>query len=257
MQIITSAIVKGGAGKTTTAAALAQTAYFYTHGPSKRRILAIDLDPQGNLTSFLGADIRKKGAFNLLAMGTPAAQLVQETAQGLRVISASPDLATIRPGRGSGQRLKMALAPIEADYDFIFIDTPPQIGELTYNALLASSDLVIPMEADTSNLQGLYQIADLAAALQQTNTRLRIRGALLTRYDGRPRINRHIRDMIKQACSDRGIPYLGEIRQAIALREAQALHESIYDYDLNSNATADYGAIFRKIKDKPAEAPGK
>ena len=125
MQIITVAVIKGGTGKTTTAAALAQAA-----AKAGQRVLAIDLDPQANLTFFLGADQNSGGSYQLL-QGADPAQLIQDTAQGISVISGSPDLATERTKPGSAKRLQDALQAVRKDFDFIFVDTPPQMGELT------------------------------------------------------------------------------------------------------------------------------
>ena len=179
MQIITTAVIKGGTGKTTTAAALAQAA-----AAAGKRVLAIDLDPQGNLSFALAADQTQPGSYQLLH-GAEAAAVTQTTAQGISVISATPDLATEKTAPGSAKRLQAALEPIKKKYDFVFIDTPPQMGELTFNALQAATGLIIPLETDNSSLQGLYQIADIAQQMQSSNPALQITGTILTRYDGR------------------------------------------------------------------------
>ena len=181
MKIITVAIQKGGTGKTTTAAALAQAAAY-----KGRKVLAIDLDPQGNLSFALGAQTAAETgtAYNLL-MGLPAAQLIQTTAQGLDIIPTDRDLAAITSGTGSARRLRQALEPIKDNYDLIIIDTPPTAGELQYNALMAADGLIIPLEADAFNLQSLYQMTDTARQIQQSNTGLQILGVVFTQYDGR------------------------------------------------------------------------
>ena len=156
MQIITIANQKGGTAKSTTAAALAQAA-----AHRGRRTLAIDLDPQGNLSFFLAADVTRAGAFEVLE-GQPAAEAIQPAAGGADVIPASWNLQTISSSRGSARRLRAALEPIRAGYDLIIIDTPPTAGELQYNALMAATDLLIPLQADIVGLQGLYQMTDTA-----------------------------------------------------------------------------------------------
>ena len=148
-QIITAAVIKGGTGKTTTAAALAQAA-----AAAGKKVLAIDLDPQANLSFFIGADQNAPGSYQLLH-GAEAAQLIQDTEQGIQAIAASPDLATERTTPASAKRLQEAIEPVKKDYDLIIIDTPPQMGELTFNALQASTGLIIPLETDNSSLQGL------------------------------------------------------------------------------------------------------
>lgn len=243
MQIITVAVIKGGTGKTTTAAALAQAA-----AKAGKRVLAIDLDPQANLTFFLGADQNSGGSYQLL-QGADPAQLIQGTAQGISVISGSPDLATERTKPGSAKRLQDALKAVRNGFDFIFIDTPPQMGELTFNALQAATGLIIPLETDNSSLQGLYQIADIAHQMQNTNPGLRIFGAILTRYDSRPKLNRYLSDIISEKGQEIGAPLLMGIRPGIAIREAQALQLSIYDYAPNSNPAQDYKKLFEVIQE--------
>lgn len=243
MQIITTAIIKGGTGKSTTAAALAQAA-----AADGRRVLCIDLDPQANLTAFVGADPTRAGSYALLH-GSDPAQLIQDTGQGIKAISASPDLATEKTAPASAKRLQGALQAIRKDFDFIFIDTPPQMGELTYNALQAATGLIIPLEADTSSLQGLYQIADIAHHVQRTNPELTIKGVILTRYDNRPKINRYLADIITEKGQEIGTPFLIGIRPGIAVREAQALQVSLFDYAPKSNPAQDYKKLFELIQE--------
>lgn len=242
MQVITVAVIKGGTGKTTTAAALAQAA-----AQDGKRTLAIDLDPQANLTFALGADQNKPGAYELITGADPA-QLIQHTAQGIDTISASPDLATLTTRAGSAKRLQKALEPLKNSYDLIFIDTPPQMGEPTYNALQASTGLLIPLESDSNSLQGLYQIADIASQMQSSNPALSLKGVLLTRYDNRPKLNRYLRDTISTTAAALNAPYLGEIRHGIAAREAAAMQQSLYEYAPHSKPAQDYKKIYEKIK---------
>lgn len=242
MRIITTATVKGGTGKTTTAAALAQAA-----AADGRKVLCIDLDPQATLTAIIGADPNQPGSYNLLH-GSQPAQLIQRTEQGLDAISAAPDLATERTSPASGKRLQEALAPIKKSYDFVFIDTAPTVGELLFNALYASTGLLIPLETDPGALQGLYQITDLARHIQQTNPDLQILGSIITRYDPRTKINRYLRDTIADEGAKLGAPLLMEIRSGIAIREAQALRQSLYNYAPKSKPAEDYRRLYDAIR---------
>ena len=239
MQILTIANQKGGTAKSTTAAALAQAA-----AHRGKRCLAVDLDPQGNLSFFLAADTTRAGAFELLE-GQPAE--IQHTAGGLDVIPASWNLQTISSYKGSARRLKTALEPLAAQYDLIVIDTPPTAGELQYNALMASSSLIIPLQADIVGLQGFYQIADTAQQIQQSNPELKITGYILTRHGGRSTLARQMADTIKARAAEMGIPFLMAIREAVAIREAQALQRSLYEYSPNSKPAADYLQLFDTI----------
>jgi len=232
--IVTIANQKGGTAKSTTAAALAQAA-----AHRGRKTLAVDLDPQGNLSFFLAADTGTAGAFEMLE-GQPAADAIQHTAGGLDVIAASWNLQAIRTSTGSARRLRAALQPIAQQYDLIVIDTPPTAGELQYNALMASDNLIIPLQADIVGLQGLYQMADTAQQIRQGNPALTLTGFILTRHGGRSTLARQMADTIKARAAEMGIPFLMAIREAVAIREAQTLQRSLYEYAPNSKPAADY-----------------
>ena len=242
MQIITTAVIKGGTGKTTTAAALAQAA-----AAAGKRVLAIDLDPQANLTFAIGADQNRPGSYELLNGGDPS-ELLQETPQGITAIAASPNLATERTTPGSATRLQEALKPIKKKFDYIFIDTPPTMGELTFNALQAATGLLIPLEPDNNSLQGLYQITDIAHQMQKRNKDLHIIGVILCRYDNRPKLNRYLQEVIAEKGQEMGAPYLMGIRPGIAIREAQSFRQSIFDYAPKSKPAEDYKKLFEIIQ---------
>ena len=239
--IITTAVIKGGTGKTTTCATLAQAAVH-----AGKKVLAVDLDPQANLTFAVRADQNRPGCYELLN-GTPAEQLVQNTEQGIDTIAASPDLATVKTTPASAKRLQRALEPIRAQYDLILIDTPPQMGELTYNALQAATGLMIPLETDNNSLQGLYHIAEIAQQMQQSNPALSILGVVLTRYDRRPKINRFIKSVIEEKGQEIGAPYLMEIRTGVAIREAMSMQQSLYDYAPHSKPAVDYKKLYQMV----------
>lgn len=232
---------KGGTGKSTTAAALAQAA-----AHRGRRVLAVDLDPQGNLSYFLAADVNRPGAFEVLD-GHPAAEAIQATAGGLDVIPASWNLQTISSGRGSARRLKAALEPIAGSYDLVIIDTPPTAGELQFNALMAATDLIIPLQADIVGLQGLYQMIDTAQQIRQSNPALTFTGYVLTRSGGRSTLARQMAAAIEAQAQQMGLPFLMAIREAVAIREAQTLQRSLYEYAPRSKPAADYLELLDKL----------
>ena len=242
MQILTTAVIKGGTGKTTTAA-LAQAA-----AAAGKKVLAIDLDPQANFTFFIGADQNTPGSYQLLHGAEPG-QLIQQTEQGIAAIAASPDLATERTTPASAKRLQQAIEPLKGNFDLIIIDTPPQMGELTFNALQAATGLIIPLETDNSSLQGLYQITDIAHQMQRSNPALSIIGVILTRYDNRPKLNRYLRDVIADKGQEIGAPFLMGIRPGIAIREAQAMQQSIFDYAARSKPAQDYKTLYEMIQE--------
>jgi chromosome partitioning protein len=241
VQVITVANQKGGTAKTTTAAAIAQAG-----AAQGLKVLAIDIDPQGNLSFMLKADARGGGCFELLE-GTPARRLIQETAQGIDTIPASRNLATISTATGSAQRLQRALQPIRGIYDLIVIDTPPTAGELLYNALQASTGLLIPLQADVFGLQGLYQIADTARQFGRSNPALTVKGFVLTRYSDRSTLAKSMKATITKKAAEIGIPCLAEIREGVAIREAAALQRSLFEYAPKSKPAQDYKNLFTKI----------
>ena len=238
--IITAATIKGGTGKTSTAAAFAQAAH-----AKKKKVLAIDLDPQANLTAFLAGDERRAGVYDLLH-GAELADVIQRTEQGLDLIPGAANLATEKTAAKSAERLKRAIEPIRGSYDFIIIDTPPTIGELTYNAIQASTALLIPLDADSASIKGLKHIADIAEQMKERGAaNLSFIGVLITRYRGRANINQFIRDKIKEAADEIGAAYMGEIRDGIAIREAQAMRKDLFGYAPKSNPAQDYEKLYK------------
>ena len=236
--IITTAVIKGGTGKTTTAAALAQAA-----AKAGKKVLCVDLDPQANLTKILSAE-PSGAAYNMIVKGSVDPI---ETTQRIDLIPASPDLATIKTTAGGASRTKNALEPFLKKYDYIFIDTPPQLSELTYNGLMAATDIIIPLEADVNSIDGFSQIYPIIKQLQTMNQKVKIKGVILTRYDPRAKLNQYLKESIKEICANAKVKYLGEIRQGIATKEAQAFGVSLFDYAPRSKPAQDYKALFEKL----------
>ena len=239
MKIFTTAVVKGGTAKTTTCTALSQIA-----AAAGQRVLAIDLDPQANFSSYIGADPNQPGSYDLLNGTTAAAQLIQQTEQG---IFASRNLSVIKTTPASAMKLQKALEPLKNNFDVCFIDTPPGILELQNVALHAATGLIIPLEPDSSSLQGLYQIADMANHAKKRNPDLSFTGIVLTKYDNRPAINRYLKDVLIEKGAEMGIPYLMDIRQGIKVREAQAMQQSLFEYAPRSNPAKDYKKLYEMI----------
>ena len=241
MQIITVANQKGGTAKTVTAAAILQAG-----AAQKLKVLAIDFDPQANLTFALKGDTRSKGSYELLE-GIPARQIIYKTPQQIDIISASRNLATVKTSTGSAKRLQKALQPIRSIYDLIIIDTPPTAGELQYNALQACTGLIIPLQADIFGLQGLYQIADTAKQFSKSNPELKIKGFILTRYDRRSTLTRTMKATITTKAEEMNIPYLAEIREGIAIKEAISLQQSIFSYAPKAKPIQDDKKLYESI----------
>lgn len=245
MQIITAAAIKGGTGKTTTALLLAQAA-----AHKGKKVLAVDLDPQGDFTFSLKGNNALPGTVDILAERDPlpAADAIQTTPQGIDLIAANTDLAAIRTFPASAMRLQTALEPIKENYDFIFIDTPPAMNETTFNALQASTGLLIPLEPGINSLHGLYRITDIAKQIQKTNPALRILGSVITNFDQRPRLHRYLQNVFAERGADIGVPYLMAIRSAVAVQEAQAFQVSLYEYAPKSKPAQDYLELLQMLE---------
>lgn len=243
MEILTVAVQKGGTGKTTTAAVLAQAAAY-----RGKPCLAIDLDPQGNLSFALGATAGAgtAGSYDFLE-GANFHSVIQHTDSGVDVIPANWNLSTVKSEQGSARRLQKAIKPLKLRYDLIIIDTPPTAGELQYNALQAATGLIIPLQADIYNLQSLYQITDTARQIQQSNPDLTIKGIVLTQYDGRSTISRQMQQTITAQAA--GVPYLGFIRASVAVKEAAALQQSLFKYAPKSKPAQDYLKLYDKLQE--------
>lgn len=237
---------KGGVGKSTTAAALGAGLTLKGF-----KVLYIDLDAQGNLTYTLGADPKGLTALDVLTKEATAEQTIQRTAQG-DVIAASPSLAgadTVITSVGKEYRLKEALEPLKESYDYIIIDTPPALSVLTINALTACTGAIIPAQADIYSLQGISQLnSTIQTVRQYCNPSLEVMGIVLTRYSSRAILSREVAEMIEQTAERLNTKlYKTTIRENIAVKEAQASQQNIFEYAPKSNAASDYSALVDEI----------
>lgn len=235
---------KGGVGKTTTVHAL---------GAGLKRmgfvVLFIDLDPQSNLSFVTGASSGHRGSYEVLTRRTQTQAAIQRTVSG-DIITASPALATeeILIGAGREHCLKEALEPLKRMYDYVVIDCPPSLGILTINALTAATGVIIPAQADIFSLQALGQFSGtLEAVKRHTNPDLILKGILITRFSGRVILSRDIQDMMQGAAKLLNTKvYKTEIRECVAIKEAQAKKQDIFTYAPKSHAATDYNLFIRE-----------
>ena len=241
--ILTVANQKGGVAKTTTAAALATGAT-----AAGLRVLAIDLDPQANLTFTMGGNLGATGARELLQGECKAVEAIQATEQGDLMATGDNLAAYVLDGRQGVQRLKNALKPIRKSYDLIVIDTPPALGVLLSNALVASDRVLIPATADITALQGLSRLTGYIEAARKENRGLKYAGVVFTRWSGRTIQDRDLREVIEGGCEKLGVPVCKTaIREAVAAREAQSYRQSIHDYAPKSKPAKDYRALLEEL----------
>lgn len=241
MKIYAIANQKGGTAKTTTAAILAQAA-----ASKGKRVLIVDLDPQTNLSLALGADTNQKGSYEVITGTATAAEAIQSK-NNIDILAASWNLASLKTTKGSATRLNDALEAIKRKYDLVFIDTPPTIGELQYNALMAATAVIIPLEADIYNLQSLIQIQETIKNFQDTNKNLKNVYFILTKFDSRSTLARQMQQTITVKANALDIKFLGSVRNAIAVKEAATLQQSIYEYAPKSKPAQDYLEILEQL----------
>ena len=146
-------------------------------------------------------------------------------------------------------RLQKAISEMKHQYDFIFIDTPPALGTLTNNALIAAESVVITAQADILSLQGVSQIYEtIKAAREHANPSLRIEGICLTRYNDRTRLTKEVSGLFETAAREMGTKlFATRIREGIAVKEAQAAREDLFTYDAKSNPAMDYRSLIEEI----------
>jgi len=239
-RIIAIANQKGGVGKTTTVHCLVAGLSYKGY-----KVLAVDTDPQGNLTYTMNADENKSGVYELLKGNIAPLEAIQNTEQG-DIISGSlmlsgADMEFSETGRE--YLLSEALEPLRVNYDFIIIDSPPTLGILTINALTAAHDLIIPMGADAYSLQGLSQLnATIGKVKKRCNPALNIAGLLITRYSGRAILSQELRKTIegKAARAVGTSVFQTIIRESVSIREAQAEQSSLFDNSAKSIGSLDY-----------------
>lgn len=247
MRLIAIANHKGGSGKTTTAVNLAAAL-----GEQKRRVLVIDLDPQGSATSWLGIKNADKGVFRVFVENGNVLDIIsQNSIPNVDIIAASPWLVGVEKALarevGAETILRRQLHHLPGDrWDYLLIDCPPALGILTINALAAVREVLVPVEAHVLALEGLAQLLQtIEVVKERLNPALEISGILACRVDGR---TRHAQEVVEQLRGRFGdLVYKTVIRENVRLAECPSFGKPITQYDPRSYGAADYRALALEI----------
>jgi chromosome partitioning protein len=245
--IVTIANQKGGVGKTTTAINLAAG---LAH--MGRRTLILDLDPQAN-SSMSFADIHglTRSVFEVLVEGVPLKDIIQPTkVENLALAPARISLAKLETSLvgelDAHFRLKDRLAPVLGDYDYVVIDTPPTLGLLTVNAMVAATHLLIPIQSSYFALEGTDDLLETVEKIKvRANPDLQLLGAVITLHDRRTVLARDIHDQIAQVFGDR--IFTTVISRSIRLEESPAYRCSIFEHAPQSTGAMEYYALCEEV----------
>ena len=246
--VIAIANQKGGVGKTTTAinlsAALART---------KKKVLLVDLDPQGNTSlSFLDQKAIDESVYELLTEPSANYDNVIKSSEvlGLDILPARISLAKFE-SKVIGEfdapfRLKDRLDGLTKRYDYIIIDTPPTLGLITVNALVASDYLIIPIQPSYFALEGTDDLLETIDKVKaRPNPNLQVLGVVITLHDKRTTLARDIQEQIKQVFGDKVFSTV--ISKSVRLEESPAYKETIFTFAPNSSGASEYSSLCEEV----------
>jgi chromosome partitioning protein len=236
---------KGGVAKTTTTLNLA-----VAFAESGHRVLAVDLDPQGNLTMSQGIDPDKveKSMFDVLVHRVPITEIIQE--REIDIAVASIDLAGAEIAMstmiGRERSLEKALDEVDSDYDFVCIDTPPSLGLLTVNALTAADKVIVPVQCEYLSMRGLVQLQNTLEMIRENlNPGVKIEGILPTMLDSRTVHAKEAVEILEENFGD--LVFKSRIRKAIKFAEAPVRGASVLKYDPKGNAAEYYRDLAKEV----------
>lgn len=246
-KIIAVATQKGGVSKTTTTGALASSL--------KQRgfkVLAVDMDPQSNLSFSMGADTENSATIYNVLKGELRVQFAIQHTAVTDIIVSNILLSGIElefTDRGREFLLRNALAPLAEMYDYILIDTPPGLGILTVNALSAANCVIVPMLPDIFSLQGIAQVYETVEHVRLScNPGLYIAGILLARFSERTRLGREVFGTVEMISKNLNIPLFKTcIRNCVTLAEAQSLQLDIMSYAPSCTGARDYRSLTNEL----------
>jgi len=250
-RVIAIANQKGGVGKTTTSVNLAASM-----AELGRRVLLVDMDPQGNAT--MGSGVNKQelewSCYDVLLDDCdPSLAVVSSDSIKHHVLPSNMDLAGAEVHlldiAQRESRLKLALSSLLANYDFIFIDCPPSMNMLTINALVAADSVLVPMQCEYFALEGLSSLMDTLKQVQETvNKKLALEGLLRTMFDGRSRLTQEVSEQLMTHFSDRVFDTV--VPRNVRLAEAPSFGLPAILYDKSSRGAQAYMSLARELDEK-------
>lgn len=225
-------------------------------------MLVIDSDPQGNTTTGLGIEKTRieRDIYDVLMQQASVDDVVQPTAiEGLHIVPATINLAgaeiELVSALSREARLRTAIAPVAARYDFLLIDCPPSLGLLTINALVAAEEIIIPVQAEYYALEGLSQLTNVVQRVREAlNPTLHISGVLVTMFDGRTRLAIEVLDELERFFPEQ--MFKTQIPRNIRLSEAPSYGKPVILFDIKSRGAQAYLALGKEILDAMALASG-
>ncbi len=247
-RVVAVANQKGGVGKSTTAVNLGAAV-----AEIGKRVLIIDMDPQGNASTGLGIEPgrRQVGVYQVMSQGVPVQEAVMETAvPGLWAIPSTIDLAGAEielVGQISREtKLLRAVEPVLQSYDFLIVDCPPSLGLLTVNALTACDELIVPIQCEYYALEGLGQLLRNVRLVQQNlNPKLRLTGIVMTMFDSRTKLSEQVVAEVKRYFGPR--VYDTIIPRTVRLSEAPGFGLPITLYDPQSKGAKAYRDLAKEF----------
>jgi chromosome partitioning protein len=246
-RVISFANQKGGVAKTTTTLNLGVAL-----AEQDLKVLLVDLDPQGNLTMSQGLnpDTIERSMFDVLVHRLPIQEVIHHPEVDLAVSSidlAGAELA-LSSMIGRERALEKALASVKENYDYILIDTPPSLGLLTINALVASNGVIVPVQCEYLSLRGLVQLENTLSMIRENlNPDVGIEGILPTMYDSRTLHSREAVEILQENFGD--LVFETKIRKTVGYAEAPVKGSSVLKYDPSGNAAEAYRELAKEVLD--------